>query len=67
MATATVADVATDDAGVTVRLGSPDAPPVRTRYAVLATGADGLLTRRAGLATWRAERSGRAMLHVRQQ
>ena len=51
MAAATVADVATDDAGVTVRLVSPDAPPVRARYAVLATGADGLLTRRAGLAT----------------
>jgi geranylgeranyl reductase family protein len=51
MATASVADVQPDPAGVTVRLASADAAPLRARYAVLATGADTLLGRRAGLAT----------------
>jgi geranylgeranyl reductase family protein len=49
MATATVAEVQPDPAGVVVRLTSPDAPPVRARYAVLATGADVVLGRRSGL------------------
>jgi geranylgeranyl reductase family protein len=51
MATATVADVQPDPTGVTVRLAGAQPAALRARYAVLATGADILPGRRAGLST----------------
>jgi geranylgeranyl reductase family protein len=51
MAAGTVADVQSDQAGVTVTLTAPDALTIRARYAVIATGADTSIGRKAGLPT----------------
>lgn len=51
MAMGAVADVHSDAAGVTIRLTGTEPLQVRARFAVLATGADTSLGRKAGLAT----------------
>jgi geranylgeranyl reductase family protein len=51
MAHGTIVDVQPGATAVTVRLAGTAAPTIRSRYAVLATGADTLPGRRSGIAT----------------